>query len=681
MRPAARAAPTSAAAWKGGSFGVPSPSSRSPFAAFGSPSAFVHWKTPVEGDQDEGLERAHLLVRRHDLRHPGPEGRQAGVEEALDGGEALVVGDARLAELDGERFERAAERIGERGDRFGVEDLRLERGEGADQAAERIGRDRREPARGDDGLRLGEEGGKALREPLDQVVEGPFGVLFRLARDLRAGGELDAEGGGLLDEGLGDGGKSGEGRLGEVALAGERFGGAIDDRALEVADLREKPGHLPDGRPGVVQRPGDRLGRIGPGDRGHQLRIAGDEAPLVPEGDVPHAQVRGRLLQPAAGERRRAEGVEGVAEPVAQVVRPDAAVSGGLDGLVERDHGRPVDEGGETGVRRDRVHAELGARLVDQRPLQDGDVVREGLRGVREQRGLQGGVPGGVRDGGRRRRRRLRVAAPGPLDRKEEDRVLEARDEIGEADGRQQIDRLAARKLPGDVEPLVGGRIGIGGERLAGRRELLARHLGHPLGVLPEDPVEVARDEALEEQDVVVGGDRAGPVEGVVHRVAAVRAVGALRVGEAGVPLGGRADPRGAGMVVDRVGVSVEDLAHLLARERLHAALAEVAVDGLARVGREAELPADAGDLVGADAARGERLDEGGLDGHHLLVGERDHVLAEAGDVVVHLAEGVPAGDADLAGVVRAGRDLLELAERDVDVGEVDGHGGDSSDE
>ncbi len=578
-------------------------------------------------------------------------------EEALDGGEALVVGDARLAELDGERFERAAERIGERGDRFGVEDLRLERGEGADQAAERIGRDRREPARGDDGLRLGEEGGKALREPLDQVVEGPFGVLFRLARDLRAGDELDAEGGGLLDEGLGDGGKSGEGRLGEVALAGERFGAAIDDRTLEFPDLCEKPGHLPDGRLGVVQRPGDRLGRIGPGDRGHQLRIAGDEAPLVRDGDARHAQVRGRLLQPAAGERRRAEGVEGVAEPVAQVVRPDAAVSGVPDGLVERLHDRPVDEGGETGVRRDRVRAELGARLVDQRLLQDGDVVREGLRGVREQRGLQGGVPGGVRDGGRRRRRRLRVAAPGPLDRKEEDRVLEARDEIGEADGRQQIDRLAARKLPGDVEPLVGGRIGIGGERLAGRRELLARHLGHALGVLPEDFVEVARDEALEEQDVVVGGDRAGPVEGVVHRV------------------------RGAGMVVDRVGVSVEDLAHLLARERLHAALAEVSVDGLARVGREAELPADAGDLVGADAARGERLDEGGLDGHHLLVGDRDHVLAEAGDVVVHLAELGLARELHLAGVVRAGGDLLELAKRDVDAGEVDGHSGDSSDE
>lgn len=102
-----------------------------------------------------------------------------------------------------------------------------------------------------------------------------------------------------MDEVLGAGGKSGEDRLGEVALAGERFGGAIDDRTLEVPDLREKPGHLPDGRPGVVQRPGDRLGRIGPGDRGHQVRIAGDEAPLVPEGDVPHAQGRGRLLQPA----------------------------------------------------------------------------------------------------------------------------------------------------------------------------------------------------------------------------------------------------------------------------------------------------------------------------------------------------------------------------------------------
>ena len=45
--------------------------------------------------------------------------------------------------------------------------------------------------------------------------------------------------------------------------------------------------------------------------------------------------------------------------------------------------------------------------------------------------------------------------------------------------------------------------------------------------------------------------------------------------------------------------IAVENFAHLLARERLQAALAECAVHGAAGLRREAELGADAGDFVG----------------------------------------------------------------------------------
>ena len=249
------------------------------------------------------------------------------------------------------------------------------------------------------------------------------------------------------------------------------------------------------------------------------------------------------------------------------------------------------------------------------------------------------------------------------------------RGEIGEAAAYQQVDLLAARKLPGDVEPRIVGR--VGGELLPGRRELLARHLGHPLGVLLEEPVEVACDEPLEEQDVAVGGDRAGITDRGVYLVAERRARFAVRSRHASVQFGARADPGGAGMGVDRLGVTVEDLAHLLAGERLHAALAEGAVHGVARLGREAELPADASDLVAADAAGTERLDERCLHRHDLLVGERDHVAPAPGDVVVHLVERGLARELHLSSVVLAGRNALELLEGDVDTGEVDGrHGG-----
>ena len=166
------------------------------------------------------------------------------------------------------------------------------------------------------------------------------------------------------------------------------------------------------------------------------------------------------------------------------------------------------------------------------------------------------------------------------------------------------------------------------------------------------------------------------------------------RVGERGVDLvaprgaGGRVGARKTGRGrdedavpvlgpgrVDRGGVAVEDLAHLLARKRLEAARMERLVDPGVR--REAEIAADAADFRLGDAVGGERLHEGVLDGEHLLVGEGLVVGAGAVDVVVDLAERGFAFELHLAGVVFAGRDVLELLEGDVDVGEVDGwHGG-----
>ncbi|MBR4612908.1 MAG: hypothetical protein IKO40_09360 [Kiritimatiellae bacterium] len=56
-------------------------------------------------------------------------------------------------------------------------------------------------------------------------------------------------------------------------------------------------------------------------------------------------------------------------------------------------------------------------------------------------------------------------------------------------------------------------------------------------------------------------------------------------------------------------------------------------------------------------------------------MGKRHPVLSGLRNVVVHLAKRVLAGEPNLAGVVFAGRNRMELLERDVDVGEIDGHG------
>ena len=83
---------------------------------------------------------------------------------------------------------------------------------------------------------------------------------------------------------------------------------------------------------------------------------------------------------------------------------------------------------------------------------------------------------------------------------------------------------------------------------------------------------------------------------------------------------------------------------------------------------REAELEADAVDLVRRDAALRESAHEGVLDREDLGVGELGLVLARRVDVVVDLVEGGLARERDLAGVVFAVRDGLELLEGYVDV-------------
>ena len=182
---------------------------------------------------------------------------------------------------------------------------------------------------------------------------------------------------------------------------------------------------------------------------------------------------------------------------------------------------------------------------------------------------------------------------------------------------------------------------------------------------------DVACDDGLEERDVVVARDGTPPCEVGVRGHARGDAVPARPLVDAGVDLLARANRLRALVGVDCAGVAVEDVADLLARKRLDRALRKAPVGGV--FGREAEFLADAGDLVRAHAAAGKRADEGVLHRQYLLVGERDGVLAPPRDVVVDLDERGFARKLHLAGVVLAVRDVLELLEGDVDVGEVDG--------
>lgn len=153
---------------------------------------------------------------------------------------------------------------------------------------------------------------------------------------------------------------------------------------------------------------------------------------------------------------------------------------------------------------------------------------------------------------------------------------------------------------------------------------------------------------------------------------ARLREARALLRRKARVDLGVGADRAGSCVGVDHVRVAVEDFANLLTGERADAALGEPRVRRAVR--REPEFPADAVDLVRRYAVLRERAHEGVLDRELLGVGERLVVLVGLADVVVDLAERMVAREVHLAGVVLAGRDRLELLDRQVDVCEIDSH-------
>lgn len=258
---------------------------------------------------------------------------------------------------------------------------------------------------------------------------------------------------------------------------------------------------------------------------------------------------------------------------------------------------------------------------------------------------------------------------PGEAD----DRLLELADERRLAQAGREGHRLAGRLQP-DHEHRLALRARMPARFPEDLVDLEPGVLPDGPGLLPGEEVHVAGDERLGDGHPLVLLRAARPGEIRVDAVALVRAVLDRPLVLAGVQLVRRADRAGADGPVDRGGVAVEDGAHLLARERPEAALAERLVDPGVRA--EPEFAADGGDLLGADAAVGERLHERVLDRENLLVGEGLRVAPLLVDVVVDLAEPGLAFELHLAGVVLAGRDVLELLDRDVDAGEVDGHGG-----
>lgn len=119
---------------------------------------------------------------------------------------------------------------------------------------------------------------------------------------------------------------------------------------------------------------------------------------------------------------------------------------------------------------------------------------------------------------------------------------------------------------------------------------------------------------------------------------------------------------------IDDRGIPVENLPNLLARKRHHIAAAQPPVVGPQR--REPELLAYPVDFGLADPVLRQRLDKRLLDGEHLLVVDLLPVREPPRlHVVVHLPEPVFPRELHLPRIVLAGRDLLELLERDVDIG------------
>ena len=130
--------------------------------------------------------------------------------------------------------------------------------------------------------------------------------------------------------------------------------------------------------------------------------------------------------------------------------------------------------------------------------------------------------------------------------------------------------------------------------------------------------MDVAGDDGLHVADGAVEDDLAGLRQRGVRGAARLSVLVALLLRVARVELIVGADrPRPDGGV-DLPRVEVEDLAYLLARKRLEAAHRESRV--LRADGRKAEVAADAGDRIRADAALREGAHERVLDREHLGV-------------------------------------------------------------
>ena len=477
-----------------------------------------------------------------------------------------------------------------------------------------------------------------------------------------------------------------------------RDGAALGRAPFDGGEERVADAGGRDGRRGGVVHRHERLGAPRFGERGmrgprghlvrteHRAHVAGDlveqRPELVrqaveivpvergPDGQVPLLRGRGgdvgpqvvRNLRPLAGGLR----LEHLHHRVcAQVVAAHGAVQ-----LRERQR-----EGDRLGLR-DAVDARERVAVGDPRLLEHphrrrarpaaGLRLRRGLVEPREAR-LLARQRGEHRAGGAFH---VRGAAPA---RKADDRLLELAHVVLLAHAGRDADALA-RRVDAELDHRLALRARLPLARFEDLRELGAGLREEGLRVLGGAEVDVARDHRLGVGHALVLRRAVRAGERGVHRVALPGAVRTHAV--RAVDLGRRADGRGAGRGagVDRRGVAVEDLAHLLAREGLDAALVQRLVR--AGLGREAEVVADAGDLVRAHAAVGERLHEGVLHGQHLRVGDGLGVGAPEVDVVVDLAELGLALEPHLAGVVLAGGDALELLQRDVDAGKVDGHGG-----
>ena len=406
--------------------------------------------------------------------------------------------------------------------------------------------------------------------------------------------------------------------------------------------------------------------------------VGGERPVLAEESFVGVDEGRDDLVVEGLGRSRRDVGQVRPPPVVRQVARHVKALAGPLRRRAFRQGGELAQERCRGRVRqavREReARVVVHARVLQERDAQGPDLVGRLVAAVPD----QGVDPSGAllaRDGAEGGAQLDRVRA-GAEAGETDDHVLQPAGERRLVRPRLHREAPLPVRAPGDLRRAVRARMAV--REVENDAERLLRHLEQlgAVGLRPE--VDVAREERLEEGEPALRLDRAALREPGVGRVALGDAPPARVGADAGVDLRARADRHLVLACVERLCVAVEDLADLLARERPEAALHQLRVHGLLR--RQAELRADLGDLVRLDAAPRERVHERLLDRDHLGVGKRHLVPAGAGDVVVDLVDRVRVLEADLAGVVPAGGDVLELLEADRDVGELDGegHGGDS---